>query len=57
MISTFTHWPVDHYVDHTVCYTVVMRGLQLAGLTTEIFFFEEAHQTIAISGGRAENVF
>lgn len=48
--AVFTHWPVDRHADHVVCFCVVTKGLKMAGFTPELYFFEEAHQTVAMPG-------
>ena len=47
--AIFTHWPVDVHPDHIVCFTVVIKALLLAGLKSEIYFFEESIQTLDLN--------
>lgn len=46
--AVFTHWPVDRHPDHTICYAVVIRALELAGITSELYCFEESIQTTSM---------
>lgn len=42
--AVFAHWPVDIHTDHVMASAVAMRGIFLAGINPEIYYFEETYQ-------------
>ena len=42
--AVFAHWPVDVHTDHVMASAVAMRGIFLAGIKPEIYYFEETYQ-------------
>lgn len=43
--AVFAHWPVDIHGDHSMAGVAALKAVFLAGLSPEIYFFEEAYQT------------
>ena len=43
--AVILHWPIDIHNDHVMSAAASMRALQMAGLSPEIYFQEQGHQT------------
>ena len=43
--AVITHWPLDHHLDHMMAFAATMKAVQLAGISPEIYYHEQDHQT------------
>ena len=43
--AIITHWPMDQHLDHVMAYASTMKAVALAGITPEIYYHEQDHQT------------
>lgn len=46
--AVFTHWPVDRHMDHVMCGAAALNALRFAGLTPEVYFHHQTHQTVTM---------
>ena len=47
--AVITHWPVDIHVDHVMTGAATLKAIKLAGITPEIYFHEQDHQSRAFT--------
>ena len=43
--AVITHWPLDHHLDHVMAFAATMKAVQLAGISPEIYYHEQDHQS------------
>jgi len=43
--AVITHWPLDIHNDHAMTAAAVLKALQVAKVSPEVYFMEEAHQS------------
>lgn len=47
--AVFTHWFPDRHPDHCACTCALLKAVRLAGISPEIYFYEETSQSIGFS--------
>lgn len=43
--AVIAHWPVDVHMDHIMSTASTMKAMELAGLRSELYFYEETYQS------------
>lgn len=48
--AVITHWPLDIHNDHVMTSAAVLKALQVAKISPEVYFMEEVHQSKRFDG-------